>query len=129
MQEAITKIQAEMAANDKNPYIRVIGEFLIGHLGNNPEAAEKILADDKTVAKSLDAMKAEAKKKQHNGVAMLTDAEGFAIVLKYFEIDGGPVVSPASPAAVLTAAPAPPPAPTPEAEKSSFDYSFEDFLR
>lgn len=85
--EAIAKLKKEIDDNKKNPYVKVIGDFLIGHLEQHPADAERILAADKTIAKSLNAMKEEARKKQHNGMAMLTDAEGFAVVLKYFGID------------------------------------------
>lgn len=122
--DAIAKLKAEMDGNKNNPYIKVVGEFLLGHLEADPGAAEKIMAADKTIAKSLEAMKAEARKKQHNGMAMLTDAEGFAIVLKYFGIEGAP-------AAATPAAPASPPVRTvPEAKPAApdFDVKLEDFL-
>lgn len=119
--EAIAKIKTEINGDKKNPYIKLIGEFLIRHLEANPDDAEKVMATDKTIAKSLDAMKAEAKKKQQNGMAMLTDAEGFAIVFKYFGIKGevaAPVV-----ASVSNPVPA-----TPASSKLSFDVKLDDFL-
>ena len=123
--EALSKIKAEMNGNKNNPYIQVIGDFLLHHLEANPEAAEKIMAADKTIGKSLDAMRNEARKKQHKGMAILTDAEGFAIVLKYFGIEG-PVYSGAAPAApasrpTVTAPPTKPAAP-------DFDVKLDDFL-
>lgn len=123
--EAISKLKAEIDGNKNNLNIKVVGDFLLGHLETNPVAAEKILAADKTIAKSLDAMKAEAKKKQHNGMAMLTDAEGFAIVLKYFDIEGVPVVASASAAPPSSRA-----ASTLAAEPSlpDFDVKLDDFL-
>jgi hypothetical protein len=84
---AITKLRNEMAASN-DPYVHVIGEFLIGHVTQNPNDSDKILAADKTIIKSLDAMANEANKKKVGNHAVLTDAEGFAIVLKYFGIDG-----------------------------------------
>lgn len=88
MQEAVKKLQTEIFSSNNNPYVKVIGEFLIGHIQANPSEASKVLDAEKTIAKSLSAMQAEARQKAVNGIAMLTDAEGFAIVLKYFEIDG-----------------------------------------
>lgn len=85
---AIQKIQAEITASNNDEYTKLVGEYLILHLGKNHQDAEKILVADKTIAKSIDAMAAAAKAKQKNGRAMLSDAEGFAIVLKYFGIDG-----------------------------------------
>jgi len=115
MQEAINKLRAEIEKNKTNPYIQVIGEFLIKHIEANPDSAEKVLDADKTIAKSLEAMKNEARKKQHNGMAMLTDTEGFAIVLKYFGMQGEP-------------APFKPDQHSPEPEKPNFDVKLEDLL-
>lgn len=115
--EAISKLKAEMDGNKNNPYIKVIGDFLLRHLEVDPGAAEKIMTSDKTIAKSLDAMKAEAKKKQHNGMAMLTDAEGFAIVLKYFGIEGAPAAGTIAPIRS-----------EPSEQISNFDVKLDDFL-
>jgi hypothetical protein len=120
--DAIAEIKAEMDGNKNNSYIQVVGAFLLRHLETNPQDAEKILTKGKTIGKSLDAMREEARKKQHNGVAMLTDAEGFAIVLKYFGIEGEPAVVPATPAA-----PVAPAATTPSAT-SDFNVTLDDFL-
>jgi len=115
MQEAIKKLQAEMDSSKNNPYVKVIGEFLIKHIEANPASADKMLDADKTIAKSLEAMKNEAKKKQHNGMAMLTDTEGFAIVLKYFGVQDEPV-----PFKTEQHSPGP--------EKPNFDVKLDDFL-
>jgi len=87
VKDAIAKLRNEMAQNNSNPYIQVVGEYLINHLNSNPEAAEKILNTDKTVGKSLEEMRKAASGKKVGGVAVLTDQEGFDIVLKYFDID------------------------------------------
>ena len=55
MNNAITKLKSEMDANENNSYIQV----------------EKIMAADKTIAKSLDAMKKEAEKKKVGNCAVL----------------------------------------------------------
>lgn len=123
--EAIAKLKAEMDGNKNNPYIKVVGEFLLRHLEANPNNAEKIMAADKTIAKSLDAMKEEARKKQHNGMAMLTDAEGFAIVLKYFGIEGEVNTGAALSAPTFRPAVT---APAAEPAASDFDVKLDDFL-
>jgi hypothetical protein len=115
LEKAILKVQREIG-NGNNPYITVIGEFLLKHLKAHPEAAEKIMQADKTIAKSLDAMKAEAKKKAVGGCAMLTDTEGFEIVLKYFGIGGQVSVAPEAPEA------------KPAAKDIDFDVSLDDFI-
>jgi hypothetical protein len=114
--KATAKITAEMNQNKNDAYIQVIGEFLARYLAANPGEAEKILAPDKTIKNSLDAMRKEAEKHKSGNCAVLTDAEGFAVVLKYFGIDSAAaVVTPEEPPA------APKPAP-------AFDVRLEDFL-
>ncbi|SFH36460.1 hypothetical protein SAMN05660649_04914 [Desulfotomaculum arcticum] len=107
---AMTKIRSEITQNPNNPYVQVVGEFLIKHLEANPEAAEKIINQDKTIRKSLDEMRKVAEKKKVGNCAVLSDQEGFTVVLKYFDIDedaalpvpaAAPVVSPPA-AAVLS---------------------------
>jgi excinuclease UvrABC nuclease subunit len=116
MQEVVSKIKAEME-KEKNPYVQVVGGFLLQHLDKNPHDAEKILVQDKTIQKSLEAMKKEAEKKKVGNCAVLTDAEGFAVVLKYFGIDGQVVVPEA-----------PVPMATPSKTSSDFDVKLDDFL-
>lgn len=119
--EAIAKIEAEMKANKDDSYIQYIGQFLLQRLEANPDDAAKLASKDKTIAKSLEAMEKEARKKQKNGRAMLTPDEGFAIVLKYFGITGAaaPVPTPTSVA---------PPAVTAKNPISDFDVKLDDFL-
>ena len=87
LEQAIAKLKGEMEQNGSNPYIQVVGNFLVGHINENSGEAERILAEDKTIGKSLDAMRREAEKKKVGGCAVLTDAEGFAVVLKYYGIE------------------------------------------
>ncbi|MDF2892515.1 MAG: hypothetical protein K0R80_2882 [Clostridia bacterium] len=86
LNQALAKINDEINQNSKDPYIQTVGRFLLQHIKANPEAADKILTTDKTIAKSLDVMRQEAQKKQVNRCGMFTPEEGFNIVLKYFEI-------------------------------------------
>lgn len=83
MEKAIEKLQKEMKSKDK--YIQVIGTYLIGYVNQNKDFAEHIVKEGRTIAGSLSAMKSEAKKNQSGGVGILTDEEGFEIVVKYFE--------------------------------------------
>lgn len=113
MEAAITKLKAEMDGKGSNTYIKLIGEFLIKHLQANPGSVDQILSADKTIGKSLLAMQAEAKKKAVGGMAMLSDEEGFAIVLNYFGLSGG----------VTSVTPAPK-----EQKTVRFDVKLDDFL-
>lgn len=83
---AIEKLKNEMNENNDDAYIQAIGQFLIQQIEKVESVAEAILATDKTIKNSLEAMKNEAKKKAVNGFAMFTPDEGFALVLKYFDI-------------------------------------------
>ncbi|EOR20555.1 hypothetical protein A500_16495 [Clostridium sartagoforme AAU1] len=85
LNKAIKKINDEIE-KEKNPYVKVIGEYLLKVIAGNEGAAEKILAADKTIMKSLEAMRKAAEKNKVGNMAMISDEEGFAIVLKYFEI-------------------------------------------
>lgn len=84
-EEAVKKITEEME-RERNKYTQTIGEYLLGVIKENEGAAEKILAADKTIMGSLKAMGTEAKKKKFGNCAILTDEEGFEIVLKYYGI-------------------------------------------
>lgn len=92
LQQALEKIQSEMT-DANHAHITVIGEFLLNHLNAYPDVAEKIVAEDKSIAGSIQAMANAAKEKAVNGMAMLTEQEGYGIVLNYFDIEGEPVVS------------------------------------
>jgi len=121
MEAAINKIRAEITANANNGYVNVIGEFLLQHLTVNPQSAEKILAEDKTIIKSLEAMRKEAEKKKVGNCAVLTDAEGFTVVLEYFGFEGAAVTAPKE--STLTK-----PSMAPVSHESDFDVKLDDFL-
>ncbi|NLB52063.1 MAG: hypothetical protein GX808_03900 [Syntrophomonadaceae bacterium] len=105
------KITDEMDANKSNGYIQAVGHMLLGYLSAHPDAADKILAEGKTIAGSLEDMRNKARKKQTGNCAVLTDQEGFTIVLKYFGL------TPHAPAQV--------PAPSKQAR---FEVSLDDLL-
>ncbi|MEN6316716.1 MAG: hypothetical protein ABFD25_20970 [Clostridiaceae bacterium] len=101
LERAIQKLKTEMQQNQNNGYIQFVGQALIDYIKDIPSAAAAIMADGKTIAKSLEAMSAEAKKKPRIGnMAMLTPDEGIKIVLQYFGInspcanDGGTSFTP-----------------------------------
>lgn len=86
IERAIEKINDEIK-KENNPYVKVIGEYLLGIVKNNEVAAEKILSKDKSIMKSLDEIRKEAEKVKVGNMAMISDEEGFNIVLKYFGIE------------------------------------------
>lgn len=127
-EQAIEKLRKEVASNKVNAYVQVIGEFLLQYVANNPNSAEKILDEKKTIVDSLNAMRKEAEKKKQSNVAVLTNEEGMAIVLRYFGITGNAKQSAAPTqtfAPTIQSTSEPIPAPTP---KKRFEASLDDFL-
>jgi len=118
--KAIEKIQSEMTKDNTNSYIQAVGEFLLQHLAENPQDAERILTKDKTIEKSLEEMRKVAQKKKSGNCAVLTDQEGFAVVLKYFGIERKAAPTPS--AVVM------PPATHSPSQVPSFSVSLEDLL-
>lgn len=116
LDKAVSKIKAEMEQNASSTYIKVVGNFLLQHLEAHPESAEKIVVEGKTIKDSLAEMRKVAEKQKDGNVAVLTDQEGFQVVLKYFEIDG----------TQESAAPAGKPAAT--KSNVDFDVRLEDLL-
>lgn len=83
IEKAIEKIKAEMEKN-KAPHIQVVGNYLLKQIEINKAAATAIVKEGKTIKGSVENMQKEAKKNAVNGCGVLTDAEGFEIVRKYF---------------------------------------------
>lgn len=83
--EAVKKIRAEMESNQNSSYVQVVGNFLLNYVNEHPETAKSIVKEVKTILKSLDAMRKVAEKRKTGNCAVLTDAEGFDIVLNYFK--------------------------------------------
>lgn len=86
LQQALQKLQKEIGEKSKDAYVNHVGAFLIKHVKEHPEHAAFIIADGKSIVGSLAAMKEAARKHQSNGVGVLTDEEGFKIVLTYYAI-------------------------------------------
>jgi hypothetical protein len=93
LDKAIEKLNDEVNRNKNNPNIKVVWEFLRKQLNMNNGASEKVLQEGKTIKGSIDEMEKVAKTKAVGGCGMLTDQEGFEIVLKYFDIKYTPIAS------------------------------------
>ncbi|MGN7457875.1 Cas9 inhibitor AcrIIA9 family protein [Paenibacillus pasadenensis] len=125
LDKAIEKIKAEMASAKNEGYVKVIGEFLLQHLEADPSFAVHVLAESKSITRSLDSMRKAAEKQKVGNVAVLSDADGFAIVVKYF---AEPVPAPATPAPAAPPAEAKPETPSaPEVEEDE-DFDFDALL-
>lgn len=104
LEQAIAKLDEEMEAAKDNGVIVVLANYMIDYVTAHPEAAEAVLAEGKTLAGAFEAMRQEAQKHQKGRCAVLSDAEGFAIVRDYYGIDGD------IPAVQMPKAPIPQPA-------------------
>ncbi|MBS3885592.1 MAG: hypothetical protein KGZ56_00885 [Dethiobacter sp.] len=111
--QAIEKLRSEMEQNKNHRYIQIVGNFLVQYVTKNTAAAERILTEGKTIKGSLNDMKNEARKNQMDGIGVLSDEEGFAVVLKYYGI---------TTAGTLASSPAP------EKAAVNFDVSLDDLL-
>lgn len=112
--DAIAKLQAEIDSSKNNSYVKAVGGFLKKYLEGNPEVAKQVLVEGKTIKGSLVEMKKEARKNQVDNCGILTDEEGFAVVLKYYGI------APAETLESKTTVPAP--------KGTDFDVKLDDFL-
>ncbi|GEO27048.1 hypothetical protein AAC03nite_28330 [Alicyclobacillus acidoterrestris] len=127
--EAVAKIRAELAANNNNSYVQTVGDFLLQHLEEHPEFAGNILAPGKTILKSLDAMRKVAEKKKVGNCAVLTSAEGFAVVIDYFRTKIEAQVPERSDKKASTSKPKKPePEPEPVVEPEDDDIDFDALL-
>ncbi|MBU3111970.1 PcfK-like family protein [Clostridium lacusfryxellense] len=121
LEKAIKKINDEIEKNKNDTNIKVIGDFLVSQLKLNVGASEKVLQDGKTIKGSIEEMRKVAKSKAVNGCGMLTDEEGFGIVLKYFDIKFTPVSEYPLPIKVTED----PVAPIVQNEKVSIDFNVD----
>lgn len=87
LNEAMEKIKSEMKGNENNPYVQVVGDYLIKHLESFPDNAHLLINPEKSILKSLDEMRKVAASKKTGNFAMLTPQEGFAVVLDYYGIE------------------------------------------
>ena len=87
VKEAFEKLRAEMEQHSDNSSVQRIGNFLIKKLEINQDIAEKILEEEKTIIKSLETMRNVAMENTTNSMAVLTDEEGFEIVMEFYGIE------------------------------------------
>lgn len=83
--QAIKKLDAEME-KAKDPYSKYIAEQLLQLATSCPEVAEKILAEKKSLAGALDAIKAEAKKHAVGGCGCIDEIQTMEIACKYYDL-------------------------------------------
>lgn len=122
--QAIAQLRAEMGLKKTNPYVQLIGEFLISHVESNPNDAAKLLVDGKSIEGSLVSMRAAAEKKKVGNMGILSDAEGYAIVLQHYHIKSVAAADPGQIPPAIQRVESPPIAPI----VPDFAVSLDDFL-
>ena len=81
MSAAIGKLEVEK--EKANDYEKIIADYMITQAADT-EVARAIRRKGKTVKGALAEMKEQARKKAVNGMAMITDREGYGIVKGYY---------------------------------------------
>ncbi|RXZ84613.1 hypothetical protein EBB07_00935 [Paenibacillaceae bacterium] len=86
LQEALQKLQKEVADSPKDEYVRMLGAELINYVRANPDKAPLFVAQGKSIQGSLAAMRKAVEKKKQGNMAVVTPDEGKSIVLEYYGI-------------------------------------------
>lgn len=111
---AVEKINQEMQKRPDDPYVEIIGHYIIDRCGLDADC-EKRAASEKTLEGAMKAVQEAAKKKAVNGCAVLTPDAVFGEVDKYFGFAADELAQAramrSSGAVSAPAAPAVPPAP------------------
>lgn len=92
-EEALKKLQAEMESNKNDTYTQLVGNYTMQYVKQHPAAAEKVLAEGKTLKGSLAHMRSAAEKKKSGNYAVLTPEEGFTLVTEYYGIQEKPAAA------------------------------------
>ncbi len=84
---AMDRIRDEMAQS-RVPGVQGAGEMMTAMLRSNPEWAEKILNDKKTLADLYATMEQTARKKASGGMYYMPPTEAMKIAREYYGLDG-----------------------------------------
>lgn len=84
MEAAFEKINDEMQKDPRNPYLEIVGTYIIDRCGE--EETERAVAGGKTLTGAMSAIESAAKRHQHGNCAVLRDAEIYDAVDTYFGI-------------------------------------------
>ena len=84
MENSIKKINDEMQKKPDDLYTEIIGHYVIDRCQSEADA-ELVAKEDKTLSGAMKAITDAASKKKQGSVAVMTDAEVFGVVDKYFD--------------------------------------------
>jgi len=82
-ERAIEKINAEMQKTPDDLYTEILGHYIIDRCGE-PGTAEKVLDEQKSLKGAMEAVRGLASKKKSGAVAVLTPAQVFGEIDRYF---------------------------------------------
>jgi len=84
---ATDALRDDMAANANDPAIQTAGRVMTELLRRNPEIAEKIVPEGKSLKKAMEAMKTEAGRHRNGNWACLDALSGMKVALQYYGIE------------------------------------------
>ena len=93
IKKATEKVESEMKKYENDRSIQRVGNFLLQQLAKDNDVAIKILDPEKSIEKSMDYMQKQVEKTieklKKTGVVtgVITDEEGFELILKYYGIE------------------------------------------
>lgn len=85
LQEAIAKVEKEIT-DAGNQQTKVIGRYVIDKLLKSEDAAEKVMNEKKTLKGCMDSIKAKAKERAVNQMAMIEDETVYGWAREYYGI-------------------------------------------
>lgn len=124
--KAIAKINAEMQKNANDPYTEIVGHYVIDRCLDEA-CAKKVMEEKKTLRGAMGNVMERAKKARGGNVAVLTPADVFGAVDKYFCFEPNAA---AQMSAIAAAGGTPVEQPKPKQEERASDtiLNLEDFL-
>lgn len=81
---AVEKINNEMQQNASDTYTEILGQYIIDRCGEDPAVDAAVAEDGKTLKGAMAAVYSVAQSKKHGSVSVLTPAQVFGAVDKYF---------------------------------------------
>lgn len=81
--KAIEKINGEMQKNASDPYTEIIGHYIVDRCLDD-DAAGLVMKKDKSLSGAMQAVMGKAQKARQGNAAVLTPAEVFGAVDRYF---------------------------------------------
>ena len=86
-QKAVDRIRDEMAKESANPGIQFIGGWLTGQLEQQPELAEKLLDEKKSIKGAFEQIRSYASKHKTGNFAFVPPEKAQEIVGEYYGIE------------------------------------------